>query len=138
MKFRRGFVTNSSSSSFVCEVCGCAQAGYDMSLYEAEFVMCENGHEFCQEHMVNVPEKDDNKWSFDYEEFFDSIGGDGRYCLPAIYCPICQMQILSDYDLMSYLAAKGFTRNNVLEEIRASFPDYDAFHKFLEENQNEN
>ena len=29
MKIRSGFVSNSSSSSFVCEVCGTSESGYN-------------------------------------------------------------------------------------------------------------
>lgn len=44
MKFRKDFVTNSSSSSFVCDICGNVESGWDMSLQEAEMVECVNGH----------------------------------------------------------------------------------------------
>ena len=36
MKFRKDFVTNSSSSSYVCEICGRTESGWDMGLSEAE------------------------------------------------------------------------------------------------------
>ncbi len=51
-KYRQGFVSNSSSSSFVCDVCGYRISGWDMSLSEAEMVECENGHELCEEHLL--------------------------------------------------------------------------------------
>lgn len=35
MKFRKDFVTNSSSSSYVCEICGRTESGWDMELSEA-------------------------------------------------------------------------------------------------------
>lgn len=35
MKFRKSFVTNSSSSSYICEYCGKEASGWDMSLSEA-------------------------------------------------------------------------------------------------------
>jgi len=44
MKIRRGFVSNSSSSSYTCLVCGDNESGYDMSLYEAEMMSCSCGH----------------------------------------------------------------------------------------------
>ena len=47
MKFRKDFVTNSSSSSFVCDICGNVESGWDMSLQEAEMVECVNGHTIC-------------------------------------------------------------------------------------------
>ena len=38
MKIRSGFVSNSSSSSFVCCICGRSEGGYDMSLEDAGMV----------------------------------------------------------------------------------------------------
>lgn len=46
MKFRKDFVTNSSSSSYVCEICGRTESGWDMGLSEAEMMECVNGHSF--------------------------------------------------------------------------------------------
>ena len=56
MKIRNGFVSNSSSSSFTCEVCGETQSGMDMSRSEAGMVECENGHTFCESHELDGPE----------------------------------------------------------------------------------
>ena len=50
MKIRSSFVTNSSSSSYICEVCGGVESGYDMCLSDANMVECENGHVFCRGH----------------------------------------------------------------------------------------
>lgn len=47
MKIRSGFVSNSSSSSFTCDVCGRTESGYDIGLSEFEMMECENGHVFC-------------------------------------------------------------------------------------------
>lgn len=51
MKVRTGFVSNSSSSSYICEICGRSAAGWDMSPDEAEMVICKEGHLFCSHHM---------------------------------------------------------------------------------------
>lgn len=51
MKIRSGFVSNSSSSSFVCCICGESEGGYDMSLEDAGMVECEAGHTFCKSHL---------------------------------------------------------------------------------------
>jgi hypothetical protein len=59
MKIRTGFVSNSSSSSFICNVCGENVSGYDMMLSEAEMYECGNGHIFCEGHV---------KGGFDYHE----------------------------------------------------------------------
>ena len=50
MKKRIGFVSNSSSSSFICDVCNTVESGFDMGLEEAEMYECENGHTFCISH----------------------------------------------------------------------------------------
>jgi len=50
MKVRSGFVSNSSSSSFVCDICHEVQSGMDMCLSDAQMSRCVNGHTFCDEH----------------------------------------------------------------------------------------
>lgn len=51
-KFRKSFVTNSSSSSFICEVSGHVEAGYDLCMSDAGFYECENDHMFCKDYLV--------------------------------------------------------------------------------------
>jgi len=58
MKIRTGFVSNSSSSSYVCYVCGEAETVYDGNLSESGLMECEEGHVFCDSHALEyVPEK---------------------------------------------------------------------------------
>ena len=57
MKFRKDFVTNSSSSSYVCEICGRTESGWDMGLSEAEMMECVNGHTFCCDEALERPSK---------------------------------------------------------------------------------
>lgn len=58
MKIRLDYVTNSSSSSYTCVICGEDYGGMDVSLSDAEMYQCENGHTFCESH-VELP--DDKK-----------------------------------------------------------------------------
>lgn len=53
-KFRHGFVSNSSTTSFVCEVCGVAEGGMDVGLEELGFEECASGHTYCQGHALKV------------------------------------------------------------------------------------
>ena len=52
MKVRTGFVSNSSSSSFICDVSGGIESGYDMSVEEAGMYSCERGHTFDRSYAV--------------------------------------------------------------------------------------
>lgn len=52
MKLRSGFVSNSSSSSFVCDFCGRTEGGYDCSLEDFGMKECKAGHIFCDYEIV--------------------------------------------------------------------------------------
>ena len=61
MKIRNGFVSNSSSSSFVCCVCDEILSGWDASPSDLGMKMCVNGHTFCECHMENIPKPTPDK-----------------------------------------------------------------------------
>lgn len=52
MKTRNGFVSNSSSSSFTCEICGETGSGMDASMSDFDMSECKNGHVICDEHRL--------------------------------------------------------------------------------------
>lgn len=145
MKFRKDFVTNSSSSSYVCEICGRSESGWDLSLSECDMMKCVNGHIFCCDEALERPTKKEmikiileneyNKGRYDYnlgkcrdftEE--DLIAMDeeilfeewlGYYEVPECMCPICQFIEYSENDLSAYLLKEyGVSRDEVFAEVK--------------------
>ena len=148
MKFRKDFVTNSSSSSYVCEICGRTESGWDMGLSGAEMMECVNGHTFCCDEALDKPSKKDlikmilkNEWNEevwdskikgcrDYSEdellvmedddlFNNFCSENGYYEVPECVCPICQFIEYSEYDLSAYLLKEyGIPRDDVFAEVK--------------------
>lgn len=118
MKFRLDFVTNSSSSCYICEICGAAEESYD-GPNDAGMYECENGHMFCQNEALNVSKPqllaellasgvDFDKEESDLERLLQEIVEEkAEYgYTPAVYCPICQFKHWTDYDMSAYLGKK--------------------------------
>lgn len=148
MKIRSDFVTNSSSSSYVCEICGRTESGWDMGLSECEMMECVNGHIFCCDEALENPSKSDlikmileNEWNKDiwvsredgrkdYTEeelmtmdedilFNEFCSEGGYYEVPECVCPICQFIEYSEYDLSAYLLKEyGVSREEVFAEVK--------------------
>lgn len=148
MKYRKDFVTNSSSSSFVCEICGREESGFDLSLSDAEMAECVNEHVFCLYEMLELPDKEqlisyivENKWnlerwdesigdtkdytleeleSFSADELFEKFCSDeGIYEVPEWVCPICQFIEYSEIDLAKYLEKEyKISRDEVFAKVK--------------------
>lgn len=120
MKFRSGFVTNSSSSSFICQVTGRIEADRDLSLEDAYMYQCEHGHTFGKDYLVGELDE-----SYDENE-------EGNYNIPEKNCPICQMTAIDKKDLLKFLLKeKGVTEKDMLKEINDKFKKYDEFKEFI-------
>ena len=143
MKFRTDYVTNSSSSSFICDICGENVSGWDMCLSEAEMIECVNGHVICEHEMLPTPRDkfiqeildDQVKNAEWYDEIHTSeelhnMGDDDLLCvyfdiddtrcnMPEECCPICQFIEYSEYDLSSYLLKEyGVSKDEVFAEVK--------------------
>jgi len=116
MKTRQGFVSNSSSSSFVCDVCGASESGWDASLSDFDMYECENGHTFCADELVKpVDEKylDEDSPDFDEDMVYN-------YGVPEECCPVCSFQSYSEPDMVTYLKKKfGDDTDEAFAEAKA-------------------
>lgn len=74
MKIRKGFVSNSSSSSFMCDITGAIEGGYDASLSDVCMAQCVNNHTFLYDGYTDA-----ENWVYE----------NGHSELPADQCPIC-------------------------------------------------
>jgi hypothetical protein len=118
MKIRTGFVSNSSSSSFVCLKCEESHEGYDGDYGDIKNLACEYGHDFCSE-CISLPEDERD----DYSQEFSST-----------FCPVCTFKLLTDFDARRWLLRKYKTRKEeVLEEIKGQFSTYQDFAKYMKE-----
>jgi hypothetical protein len=105
MKIRQAFVANSSSSSFICEICSHTESGWDASPRDFEMIYCEQEHLVCIEHLL--------------EGFEDDEDEDGRYTVSSKYCPICQFECISNPAVVPYLVeTRGITRDEVFASIK--------------------
>jgi hypothetical protein len=107
MKIRKGFVSNSSTSSFTCDVCGATESGFDASVADVGFGICENGHYHCG---CEVSMNDDcMKNDEDYGQ-----------AIKEECCPICIFDMSSKVDMKRYLYKEYKTEESeVLADVKS-------------------
>ena len=134
MKTRHGFVNNSSSSSFVCEVCGEEISGMDLSASKVEMYECKNYHRFCIEHTLEgfgewLEQREKNLSEGDFEDLEDEL-----YCgeFPVEFCPICQFKSYSETELLKYLVKSSCKSiKEHLEDMKFRFGNYINFLEYI-------
>lgn len=108
MKIRTGFVSNSSSTSFTCDICGNSETGMDSCTVEDYgFYRCINGHIICQEEAIGT--------EIEHEDYEDT----GEYSIKETNCPICQFLAISNPDIKRYLKkTRGVDEKEAFDEIK--------------------
>ena len=118
MKVRLGFVSNSSSTAFVCRICGAVESGMEMEIEDADMVECKNGHIVCKKHVKASHLKELEEFRFSKE---DDEDWDGDATMPVEHCPICTFASITDCMMLAYLLKKnGLKRASVEDEMRAA------------------
>jgi len=90
MKIRTSFVSNSSSSSFICDISGEKYTGRDAELEDAEMFECKHWHIFCDKYLVG-----------EYKHGEDYVY---RCGIPENNCPICSFIEIAEDNLIVYIS----------------------------------
>lgn len=140
MKIRKGFISNSSSTSFICDVCGENVSGMDMGLEEAEMYECENGHTFCRSESIGKSIVSEEGKEIITEKNYtlneDEDENEDAYEIPAKHCPCCTFAAVSSYDLINYFLKKaGTDKETVTKELKGKFSNFKDFQAYLKEGE---
>lgn len=147
MKIKQDFVTNSSTTSFICLKCGDVEAGMDISLEEANMVECSAGHVFhdgcfgdvsmLTEREKEIREtytyvydlKDDERKKLVAElETCENLSlneYEENIVYSAKICPICNLELIQDKTILEYLLkTHGLDRAEVENAMRDIGPKF--------------
>jgi hypothetical protein len=103
MKCRKFFVSNSSSSSFICNVCGTSEVGFDE--HPSGWLDCVNGHTLCDGCI------DGNTETVESDDYGSSIQEKD--------CPICQFTEICYDEMAKYLEKQYLvSRDEAFYEIK--------------------
>lgn len=142
MKKRNGFVSNSSTSSFICQICGETDVIYDDGCEEDSiYISCEKGHNFCASHLfegagMHKVVKDIPEEHIISEEEEDYTKEKYAGHLKKEYCPICNFKCvaLEDKEKFFDLVYNIKTNEDFVNLLkRNGISSYDKFKMALKE-----
>lgn len=120
MKKRIGYIGNSSSSSFICDICWEAEEIDNSDIFE-----CVNGHEYARYCLQDVLNSEDRK----------AIENDDLYTIPAEICPCCRLKVTAWKDVQELLVKfAGMNLREISELLKQnakSFTEKNTFIKSL-------
>jgi hypothetical protein len=126
MKQRLGFVSNSSSTSFFCQICEKKEELLgDATPIENDMFCCEKGHEF---HIKCLP--DGIRLTIEELEEIKNPN-----YIPQKYCPICNLEIIPDYILVKYIETTS-DLDMYRREIKERFSDLEDLREYCRRNAN--
>jgi len=123
MKSRNGFVSNSSSSSFICAICGETESGRDSCIGDFDMFRCRKcGREF---HFECADFPDHLKTDYDLHDYSTEE-------MPSKFCPFCTMERISQDMILWYMYKKYHTDEfKEMTDIKSKFRTYDDFCRYL-------
>ena len=138
MKYRNSFVSNSSSSSYICDVCGEDISGWDISISEYGWIHCIREHCLCGDCKLGddsqEPFQGEDESDEDFDERYEKWANETSegYYSSEECCPICQMTTIINSDVAAYLM-KVYNTNydKIKEEIKARFKNYNELQEFI-------
>jgi len=124
MKRRKGFVSNSSTSSFVCCVCGSIESGMDLCMSDVDMFQCEAGHCMhfdCGKLETSIAEK-----------IYEGAIDDYDYEVPPKYCPSCKLTTVGNHDLLGYALKKlKIGKMDLIQEIKDKFENLGELNEYI-------
>jgi len=161
VKYRKGFVANSSSSSFTCNVCGEIYDDYDSTYKDLCVVECTSNHIICDGHLLEPTKKTlkamtrrhfsgkqvrpevvlkayteiDELEDYQCEEYMVEkllTSNRVRTRIPGCICPICQFDVIEDREFRQYLMKEHKIYPDMIKkEIKKKFHSYSQFYRYI-------